>query len=132
MGTPRTSGVGQGGVYTRWIKNMVKFQSSTLFCCSSTSALKTWCVAKPSTNEIALEDNIEFACATVKCKVIERGHPCFFPNTLISHASVVMNLYYQVHGRNYWNCNFTNSGLTTFTDPSYNNCKYMLRKSTSF
>ncbi|RRT44405.1 hypothetical protein B296_00037851, partial [Ensete ventricosum] len=78
----------------------------------------TWCVAKPSTSDIALKDNIEYACSQVDCSVIERGEPCFYPDTLVSHASVAMNLYYQSRGRNYWNCYFNNSAVTTVTDPS--------------
>lgn len=41
----------------------------------------------------------------------KKGRPCFNPNTLISHASVAMKLYYQEMGKNFWNCNFTNSAL---------------------
>ncbi|URE41080.1 X8 domain, partial [Musa troglodytarum] len=84
----------------------------------------TWCVAKPSTGDIALKDNIEYACSQVDCSVIERGEPCFYPDTLISHASVAMNSYYQSRGRNHWNCYFNNSAVTAVTDPSYGTCKY--------
>ncbi|KAL3849358.1 hypothetical protein ACJIZ3_011240 [Penstemon smallii] len=35
-----------------------------------------------------------------------------------------MNLYYQFAGRKQWNCNFGNSGLIIFTDPSYGSCIY--------
>ncbi|PWA87879.1 RNA-directed DNA polymerase, eukaryota, Reverse transcriptase zinc-binding domain protein [Artemisia annua] len=81
-----------------------------------------WCVAKPSTTEIELKNNIEYACSFVNCNMIQSGGTCFEPQTLISHASVAMNLYYQKQRRNFWNCNFTNSGIISVTDPSYADC----------
>ncbi|PIA41418.1 hypothetical protein AQUCO_02200080v1 [Aquilegia coerulea] len=87
---------------------------------------KTWCVAKPSSENWALLNNIDYVRNQgIDCSIFEREVcPCYKPNTLINHASVAMNLYYQKFGRNKWNCNFTNSGLITTTDPSYDNCKY--------
>ena len=79
---------------------------------------KTWCVAKPSTEEATLLGNINYACSQVDCSVLQKGCPCFYPDTLISHASIAMNLYYQAKGRNYWNCNFKNSALIVTTNPS--------------
>ncbi|WZZ07274.1 hypothetical protein YC2023_093195 [Brassica napus] len=79
---------------------------------------KTWCVAKPSSDQAALLDNINYACSHVDCRVLSSGCPCYSPGNLINHASVAMNLYYQANGRNYWNCNFKNSGLIVITNPS--------------
>ncbi|KAB1221368.1 Glucan endo-1,3-beta-D-glucosidase [Morella rubra] len=79
----------------------------------------TWCVAKPSSSDAELTANIQFACDQVyDCKLIEEGGPCFLPDNLIHHASVVMNLYYKMMGHNGWNCDFRSSGLITVTDPS--------------
>ncbi|XP_024984745.1 glucan endo-1,3-beta-D-glucosidase-like isoform X2 [Cynara cardunculus var. scolymus] len=83
-----------------------------------------WCVAKPSATDEELEQNINFACAFVNCNVIQPGGACYDPQTLSSHASVAMNLYYQKQGRNYWNCDFRKSALISVIDPSYDNCKY--------
>lgn len=82
------------------------------------SSQKTWCVAKPSTEEAALQENIDFACSHVDCGVLRSGCACSAPNTRINHASVAMNLYYEAMGRNHWNCHFGNSGLIVQTDPS--------------
>ncbi|CAG7904923.1 unnamed protein product [Brassica rapa] len=79
---------------------------------------KTWCVAKPSSDQAALLDNINYACSHVDCRVLSSGCPCYSPGNLINHASVAMNLYYQANGRNYWNCNFKNSGLIVITNPT--------------
>ncbi|KAJ4749389.1 Carbohydrate-binding X8 domain superfamily protein [Rhynchospora pubera] len=85
---------------------------------------KTWCVAKPSTDEVALVDNISYACSIVDCTILQEGHSCFYPNNNISHASIAMNLYFQSRGRNNWNCDFKNSGLIVSTDPSFGGCIY--------
>ncbi|RZS02883.1 hypothetical protein BHM03_00032989, partial [Ensete ventricosum] len=79
---------------------------------------KTWCVAKPSSDEATLLGNINYACSQVDCSVLQRGRACFYPDNLMSHASIAMNLYYQSRGRNPWNCFFKNSGLLVATDPS--------------
>ncbi|XVF18419.1 hypothetical protein REPUB_Repub11eG0019800 [Reevesia pubescens] len=85
---------------------------------------KTWCVAKPSSDQATLLGNINFACSQVDCRVMQKGCPCYSPDNLINHASIAMNLYYQAKGRNKWNCDFRGSGLIVITDPSYANCLY--------
>ncbi|XP_049413398.1 glucan endo-1,3-beta-glucosidase-like [Solanum stenotomum] len=85
---------------------------------------KTWCVARPSSDEMALEQNIVFAYKYVNCNIFNEGGPCFSPDNSMNHASIAMNLYYQSKGRNFWNCNFGNSGLVVLTDPSYGGCIY--------
>ncbi|XP_008793944.2 glucan endo-1,3-beta-D-glucosidase-like [Phoenix dactylifera] len=91
---------------------------------ASSQGQRTWCVAKPSSDEATLTANLNYACSQVDCKVLQRGYLCFYPDNLMSHASVAMNLYYQTRGRNYWNCHFKNSGLVTITDPSFGSCNY--------
>ncbi|XP_028100478.1 glucan endo-1,3-beta-glucosidase-like [Camellia sinensis] len=83
-----------------------------------------WCVAKPSSSNEVLQENINYACGSVDCKTIVTGGSCFSPETLVNHASVAMNLYFQKEGRHFWNCNFKNSGVITVTDPSYDDCNY--------
>ncbi|XP_047315277.1 glucan endo-1,3-beta-glucosidase-like [Impatiens glandulifera] len=83
-----------------------------------------WCVAKPSSTGEELGENLSFACRYTDCSIIVDGGSCFFPNTTFNHASVAMNLYYQAHGRHFWNCNFHDSGLITVIDPSYGDCRY--------
>ncbi|KAJ8484038.1 hypothetical protein OPV22_016523 [Ensete ventricosum] len=85
---------------------------------------KTWCVAKPSSDEATLTANLNYACSQVDCSILQRGCGCFYPDNLISHASIAMNLYYQSRGRNYWNCYFKNSALVVTTDPSFGSCVY--------
>ncbi|KAI5670975.1 hypothetical protein M9H77_11339 [Catharanthus roseus] len=79
---------------------------------------RVWCIPKPSSTEIALKENVMYACGMVDCSLIQRGGSCFEPNTSMNHASVVMNLYYQQSGRNPWNCDFKGSGIIAIKNPS--------------
>ncbi|KAK9270626.1 hypothetical protein L1049_026208 [Liquidambar formosana] len=85
-----------------------------------------WCVAKPHTDDKVLQAVLDFCCGPggVDCREIYDSGDCFQPNKLHAHASYAMNAYYQMHGRNYWNCDFKGSGLVTFSDPSYGTCRY--------
>ncbi|MCD9643348.1 hypothetical protein HAX54_030750 [Datura stramonium] len=86
-----------------------------------------WCVPKPSTTEEQLQDSIHFVCderGMAGCSSIQIGGSCFYPNTTINHASVVMNMYYQSNPTHPVSCWFRNSALITITDPSYGNCKF--------
>ncbi|KAB1221367.1 Glucan endo-1,3-beta-glucosidase [Morella rubra] len=75
-----------------------------------------------------LQSNIDFACNYVDCSLIRFGGACHCPDSLINHASVVMNLYYQATGRDNPSCDFNNTGLTVMKDPSYGDCKYKFQQ----
>ncbi|KAJ4821524.1 Carbohydrate-binding X8 domain superfamily protein [Rhynchospora pubera] len=113
---------------------LVNLSSSLLLLClicggsmvmRSQSDQETWCVAKPSSDEVALLNNLNYACSIVNCTIFQEGYSCFYPNNNISHASIAMNLYFQSRGRNYWNCDFNSSGLIVSTDPSFGDCVYL-------
>ncbi|KAL7235437.1 hypothetical protein ACSBR1_018850 [Camellia fascicularis] len=80
----------------------------------------TWCVANPSASNILLQNNIDFFCTKpgVDCSVIKPRGPCFLPNTLRDHASVVFNLYYKTGAL----CP-SRIGNIVFTDP----CKLVIK-----
>lgn len=84
-----------------------------------------WCVAKDGANGTDLQNNINYACGFVDCKAIQRGGACFSPNSLQSHASYVMNAYYQANGHTDSACDFKGTGVVTSSDPSYGGCKYV-------
>ncbi|KAG7971160.1 hypothetical protein I3843_07G122000 [Carya illinoinensis] len=86
----------------------------------------TWCIAKPSIDNERLQHNVEYSCAQahVNCSSIQVGGSCFHPNNVNSHASVVMNLFYQTAGKHRWNCHFNATGLIVFVNPSFGNCHY--------
>ncbi|KAL5848017.1 hypothetical protein ACOSQ3_011541 [Xanthoceras sorbifolium] len=85
-----------------------------------------WCVAKPHSDDKVLQAVLDFCCGGggVDCREIYETGDCFKPDKLHAHASYAMNAYYQMHGRNYWNCDFKGTGLVTFSDPSYGTCRY--------
>ncbi|BFI39874.1 protein MpGH17.19 [Marchantia polymorpha subsp. ruderalis] len=90
------------------------------------SGKDTWCVAKPGSSQVDLQNALNFACGEggADCSAIQDSGPCFLPNSLFSHASFAFNSYYSKSGRNYWNCFFGNSSLITITNPSYSTCLY--------
>ena len=78
-----------------------------------------WCVARPGvSNNQMLQDNIDYACNHVDCSLIRAGGACYDPTNLISHASVVMNLFYQENGKLDSTCDFNGTGLIVISDPS--------------
>nr|KYP66069.1 Glucan endo-1,3-beta-glucosidase 7 [Cajanus cajan] len=85
-----------------------------------------WCVPKVGVSEAQLQANIDYICGSkiVDCGAIEAGGACYEPNTIISHAAFVMNLYFQEAGRNPWNCDFSQTAIVTSQNPSYNTCVY--------
>ncbi|KAI4317047.1 hypothetical protein L6164_024958 [Bauhinia variegata] len=85
-----------------------------------------WCVAKPHADDKVLQAVLDFCCGPggVDCREIYESGDCFQPNKLLAHASYAMNAYYQMHGRNYWNCHFKGTAIVTFSDPSYGTCRY--------
>lgn len=85
-----------------------------------------WCVAKPHADEKIIQAVLDFCCGPggVDCREIYENGDCFDPDKVHAHASYAMNAYYQMHGRNYWNCDFKGTGLVTFSDPSYGKCRY--------
>ncbi|KAL6198209.1 hypothetical protein ACLB2K_028001 [Fragaria x ananassa] len=91
---------------------------------SSTAALNTWCVAKPTVADSLLQLNIDFACSRVNCSVIEPGGECQLPDTIMKHVSVAMNLYYHSFGRTDLSCYFQSTGMVVIEDPSSGTCVY--------
>ncbi|CAL5330011.1 unnamed protein product [Camellia sinensis] len=74
----------------------------------------TWSVANPSTSDLLLQNNIDFFCTKpgVDCSVIKPGGPCFLPNIVRDHETVVFNLYYKTGAL----CP-SRIGNVVFTDP---------------
>jgi hypothetical protein len=75
-------------------------------------------VAKSGASATDLQNNINYACGYIDCKPIQSGGACFDPNNVQSHASYVMNAYYQANGLHDYDCDFKGTGAVTSTDPS--------------
>lgn len=81
-----------------------------------------WCIAKPSTPDIQLEKNIQYVCIDQKyhqidCSIIKSGGSCFNPSNKVSHASMVMNLYFQEDGQLTNSCTFSGTGMIVEENP---------------
>ncbi|CAL9098211.1 unnamed protein product, partial [Musa textilis] len=87
---------------------------------------RRWCVARADASAAALQANIDYACGSggANCKPIQDGGACFYPNTLLSHASYAMNAYYQAAGLHDFNCDFGHTGVLTSADPSEYSCPF--------
>ncbi|TKY60199.1 Glucan endo-1,3-beta-glucosidase 13 [Spatholobus suberectus] len=86
----------------------------------------TWCVALPGVSQADLQNALDWACGLgmADCKAIQRGGPCFEPDTLVSHASFAFNSYYQTNGNSDIACNFGGTAALTKYNPSYAKCVY--------
>eukprot|EP01018_Ginkgo_biloba_P002013 Gb_00800 [translate_table: standard] len=84
-----------------------------------------WCVPKPGVDVKTLQANLDYACGHgIDCKPIQPGGPCYSPNTVEAHAAYAMNAFYQISGRNSWNCDFAQTATLSASDPSYGGCVY--------
>ena len=80
---------------------------------------KRWCIPKPNTDVLLLQQNVEYICGQgIDCTPIQSGGVCYFPDTVPAHAAFLMNEYYQTFGRNAFDCDFGRTGMTTAIDPS--------------
>ncbi|KAF7849792.1 hypothetical protein BT93_L0278 [Corymbia citriodora subsp. variegata] len=80
---------------------------------------KQWCVPKQGASDQAMQANIDYVCSNgVDCRPIQAGGPCFEPNNVGTHASYIMNSYYQTKGRQPDSCDFSGTGVLTSVDPS--------------
>lgn len=83
-----------------------------------------WCVPKADAYDAALQANINYVCSQgVDCKPIEAGGVCYAANNVKALATYAMNAYYKANGRHDFNCDFSNTGLITTTNPSHDKCQ---------
>ncbi|CAN8277475.1 unnamed protein product [Cochlearia groenlandica] len=107
-------------------------QFLTFFLLISTIAIQNlpaatsypWCVALPVATNEQLQNNINYACKKVDCSPIRPTGSCYYPNTIVEHASYAMNAYYQTQGHTPQACSFNNSGYVISSDPSHGDCRY--------
>ncbi|CAH2064053.1 unnamed protein product [Thlaspi arvense] len=85
-----------------------------------------WCVAKSGATDAQLQGNIDWVCSQggVDCKPIQTGGSCYNPSSVRTHASFVMNAYFQKNGRNDGSCNFSGTGVVVGNNPSNGACRY--------
>lgn len=92
----------------------------------STGNGASWCVAISSASPAQLQTALDFACGQGKadCSLIQAGKPCFYPDTVLAHASYAFNYYYQANNKAAGSCSFGGTSTVTVVDPSYSGCSY--------
>ncbi|KAL9327598.1 hypothetical protein ACSQ67_002601 [Phaseolus vulgaris] len=89
---------------------------------------KVWCVAKPSVPEETLQPAMDYACGEggADCMEITPQGNCYYPDTVIAHASYAFNSYWQKHKRNGGTCSFGGTAMLINADPSFLHCRFVL------
>lgn len=79
-----------------------------------------YCIARPGADESSLQDGLNWACGPgqANCTAIQRGQPCYLPNTYQNHASYAYNDYYQKMHNSGGTCDFGGTATLTTVDPS--------------
>ncbi|EOA12623.1 hypothetical protein CARUB_v10027495mg [Capsella rubella] len=87
-----------------------------------------WCVAKPSVAAETLQQSLDFACGQggANCDEIKPHGICYYPDTVMAHASYAFNSYWQKTKRNGGTCSFGGTAMLITTDPSYQHCRFIL------
>ncbi|XP_011087537.1 glucan endo-1,3-beta-glucosidase-like isoform X1 [Sesamum indicum] len=106
---------------------LVSFVLSIIVLCSCnqnpaafrTQNLPGWCVADTGAPLDQLQAFLDYGCHEFDCSPIKPGGPCFGPDTLLGHASWILDKFYREGG-------FCKKGLgfITRTNPSYEKCQY--------
>ncbi|KFK28432.1 hypothetical protein AALP_AA8G513900 [Arabis alpina] len=87
-----------------------------------------WCVAKPSVAAETLQQSLDFACGQggANCDEIKPHGICYYPDTVMAHASYAFNSYWQKTKRNGGTCSFGGTAMLITTDPSYQHCRFAM------
>ncbi|CAI0440224.1 unnamed protein product [Linum tenue] len=87
---------------------------------------KEWCIADEQTPADELQRAMEWACGKGggDCSKIQKGQPCYFPDSIKDRASFAFNSYYQMFKRKGATCYFNSAAMVTDLDPSQGSCKF--------
>ncbi|KAL7099590.1 hypothetical protein ACP275_09G094200 [Erythranthe tilingii] len=81
---------------------------------------KQWCIVQdPLPSNDKMQGFLDYACSQIICDPLQPGGDCYEPNTLASHTSFALDMYYDVT----FECNPEIGRLIT-QDPSYDGCRY--------
>lgn len=87
-----------------------------------------WCVAKPSVPAETLQEAMDYACGEggADCEEIQPRGTCYFPDSLVAHASYAFNSYWQKKKKNGGTCGFGGTAMLINSDPSFRHCRFIL------
>ncbi|XP_059624002.1 glucan endo-1,3-beta-glucosidase 3 [Cornus florida] len=87
-----------------------------------------WCVAKPSVPAETLQEAMDYACGEggADCEAIGSLGSCFYPDTVVAHASYAFNSYWQKSKKNGGTCSFGGTAMIINADPSFQHCRFIL------
>lgn len=79
-----------------------------------------WCVAKPSVPPETLQEALDYACGEgdADCEAISPSGSCYYPDTVVAHASYAFNSYWQKTKSNGGTCGFGGTAMLINSDPS--------------
>lgn len=89
---------------------------------------KLWCVAKPSVPAETLQEAMDYACGEgeAECDEIQANGNCYYPDTLVAHASFAFNSYWQKTKSYGGTCSFGGTAMLINSDPSFLHCKFIV------
>ncbi|XP_078180409.1 uncharacterized protein LOC144574342 [Carex rostrata] len=92
------------------------------------SPFLAWCIAKPTAPADLLQEAMDYACGAggADCMEIRPGGACFYPDTVISHASFAFNSYWQRERNSGGSCDFGGAAVVVSSDPSFEGCRFEL------
>lgn len=87
-----------------------------------------WCVAKPNVPPETLKEALDYACGEggADCEEIKPQGRCYYPNTIVAHASYAFNSYWQRSKRLGGTCGFEGTAMLINSDPSYRHCQFTI------
>ncbi|KAF3323998.1 glucan endo-1,3-beta-glucosidase 4-like protein [Carex littledalei] len=82
------------------------------------SPFPAWCIAKPTAPADLLQEAMDYACGAggADCMEIRPGGACFYPDTVISHASFAFNSYWQRKKNSGGSCDFGGDAVVVLKD----------------
>lgn len=77
-------------------------------------------MAKPSVPAETLQEALDYACGEgeADCEAIKEEGNCYYPDTLVAHASYAFNSYWQKTKANGGTCGFGGTAIIITSDPS--------------
>ncbi|XP_004288240.1 PREDICTED: glucan endo-1,3-beta-glucosidase 13 [Fragaria vesca subsp. vesca] len=89
---------------------------------------KLWCVAKPTVPAETLQEAVDYACGAggADCEEIMPSGNCYYPESVVAHASYAFNSYWQKNKRNGGTCSFGGTAMLINSDPSYELCRFII------